>query len=238
MWPDVLQKCHKCNHQMKLSQLKKHSYTEPRQIFGDDDIVFAYFRIYNCKNCDGKINSNRGYFLSTLPFYCQRAFPFLLSKKKGILETTFLRFLSSMECSVGIAGFRNQLREGMWNFKKAYKLKFQKDELAYYTVLSSLKSFQANPRDLQSFCGYRMESNMNQIARFSTFEDTNGYFGHVPSEKFLHTMLEKHFDRMEPYLRKEMQRRNGTSLFMDHSFKYTKHILCVGWLCHTPENFQ
>lgn len=224
MFPKVLVKCPTCENKIKLGDLGLRGWTEPRIIYGEDDLIFAYFRIYSCKsiNCSKRLYSNEDYFLSELPFYVKSIFPFVLSKKNGITQTLLNRLIQGLECSTGIAAFRKMIKE-------TYRLKYETRQLDYYSALKSFLKLQKDSASLESLIGFKLsDEELRTMERFSSFEDTSGYFGRIPSETFLKGILIREIEKKEGYLRKEMQRRCGQFLFLDHSHKVTKHIQHFG----------
>ena len=59
---------------------------------------------------------------------------------------------------------------------------------------------------------------------FGSFNDERGYYGKVPSVKYLASIIIKHVQKFQVFYDFEVQRRYGTLYKMDHCFKPAKHL--------------
>lgn len=234
LFPMLKIKCFKCEkastvvetttHSLK-SLIRLKSWTAPRIVYGEDDIIICFSRIYECSNCDSKIVSSKRNVLNSFPYYVKEAFPFILTKRNGILKSIVSRLISSLEFSTGPAAFRSMLKEGITSFHIAYSIKYEQIRITYYSAIKS-ELFIQNQGGI--FRPYKLANILNQIPTFSEFKDPTGYLGKIPSQTYLTSLVIAEYGRKSKYLDIEMQRRNSPFLYFDHSHKITKHIQYYG----------
>lgn len=102
----------------------------------------------------------------------------------------------------------------------AYYLKYEESRLGFYSGIRSEIALQKQGK----FSFFDLIRGVSEIDRFSSFDSPLGYFGRVPSRKFLTKLITVLYAREENYIFLEQQRRCGKFLYVDHSHKVTKHL--------------
>ncbi len=128
----------------KKNLIRTKGWTKnPRMVYGNDDIMFVFTRVYYCSDCKTYLFSHNPEIFSLLPYEVQSTFPFVFSKRSGITLELLYSMMSDIENGTGIKGTRNKLQE-------SYMLKYQRVELDYYSTLLSLKYLQqcSSPKSL------------------------------------------------------------------------------------------
>lgn len=107
-----------------------------------------------------------------------------------------------------LAGIENGLgpSQAKAMIQSFYTKRFTMLQAQYYCVVKSHK------RDGQT------------IQPFSAFNDATGYFGQIPSVKYLASIIIKHVKKYQLFYDFEVQRRFGTVYKIDHCFKPAKHL--------------
>ncbi|KAI3649998.1 hypothetical protein MP228_005630 [Amoeboaphelidium protococcarum] len=185
-----------------------------RRIVDVEDCYYIATCRYQCKDCNTHFVPTSADVLRQFPLEVQFAFPCLLSKRSGI-DLKIVKMLNIfIDQSMGPQAVADYLKE-------LHSLKHQELEVQYYSTLNTLKAVYASQTRLFAS---KIDSSAVQ---FSKFADPNGYSGFTPSGNYLLSVFLKDYQRKKSYYDLEVQRRGGKVLSVDHSFKWTRHLMQV-----------
>ncbi|KAI3630079.1 hypothetical protein MIR68_011514 [Amoeboaphelidium protococcarum] len=185
-----------------------------RRIVDLEDCYYIATCRYQCKDCNTHFVPTSADVLRQFPLEVQFAFPCLLSKRSGI-DLKIVKMLNIfIDQSMGPQAVADYLKE-------LHSLKHQELEAQYYSALNTLKAVYASQTRLFAS---KIDSSAVQ---FSKFADPNGYSGFTSSGNYLLSVFLKDYQRKKSYYDLEVQRRGGKVFSVDHSFKWTKHLMQV-----------
>ncbi|CAM9744377.1 unnamed protein product, partial [Hapterophycus canaliculatus] len=226
--------CPTCHKQAKSDGW---SAKPPRRVFLDDDIIYLigfrcvrafHFWIYKLCCSDKKrrkasFNAWDQGVIARLDSYVTNAFPFVLSRKSGVVKTLVARLADDLINGKGFSATSKFTREAYMN---SYMTKYH----SYVSLVNRCRSsIGAQLRDAAG-------EGASAIPAFGGFADRQGFNGAWPSDAYLRDVWHKWLHdtpviqdygiRMtrEEYLQRAGQLVDGMILAGDASFKYAKVI--------------
>lgn len=186
-----------------------------RRIVDLNNCFYLMSMRYQCKNrtCGVTINGHDRRIIENLPQHLQMEFPAILTHKSGVSKVVADLLRPCVQNSLGPTCFAKMLRE-------LHMLEHDRRELQY---LSTIKYRRTHPTVADMFEQQPRRQSVTYPS-FSTFNDRQGYAGHVPSAQYFGYLYNAIIDELRPSMDKEMMILDGSVLKGDHSFKIIKHI--------------
>ncbi|KAJ3399661.1 hypothetical protein HDV05_001657, partial [Chytridiales sp. JEL 0842] len=207
IFPRIRIVCHHCRHTSGISP--KGWPDAPRWIYGFHKKYLLFTRKYACKNTQCNkifLGTDRG-FLDCLPPAMKQLFPCVLTHRAGItmdLARTLFDFVSQ---GLGPGKIHYLVRS---NYMHAHTKKHS----AFLSTIKMLLDAQ-NGKSL-NLKGTVIDETFD--VTFPSYKSERFGGGH-PSGKYIQKVVCNLVEQIRPYLDGEMQRRGGTILSADHSFK-------------------
>lgn len=180
--------CPKC----KNIVLEKNGPLAPRRIVDIQSCFYIVSWAYYCrKGCRTHYAGWGKDILNSLPPYLRLAFPAILSHRGGLSHAVITQLRVGNQHKMGPCGVRSLLIE-------MHTQRFNRIQLQYMEALFEVSRGHeeeldsgSNQNTLHSFLPSR------KVPSFGDFSDTQGYAGHVSSERYLSEMLNKAIERDE-----------------------------------------
>jgi hypothetical protein len=183
-----------------------HGKSDFRRVIGLDRHYFLVSSRRRCNACSASFLLHDRKVIASLPTFVQSDFPAWLTHRSGLDITVVQLMRSCFNSSMGPSSFAELLRE---NHTRRYHHLCRH----YYSILHKRMERQFNMGDIsRHLFNHSFES-------FSTFSDSKGYNGYLPSANYLSHVYLEYAGNIREFLDRDIMKRDSSILKMDHSFK-------------------
>ncbi|KAJ3312450.1 hypothetical protein HDU76_002877, partial [Blyttiomyces sp. JEL0837] len=221
MWlPDMTfgKSCVKCPY----CKISNYNYKEfcSRKVYGLHFDYNLVTRRVKCNGCNQKFRLSQPDVITLMPRHVQDAFPCFLTKKAAV-DLEVLKLLEfGCDNTLGPANLHQFIKE-------KYTLRHSISMSRYYHTIEHLHHSQKILRGVKEFSLLDLASLKSIVPTFSDFKKKSEYNGVYPSGSFLKVILCRYINKIRPWFDLEVQRRTGTLLSFDHTFKITNSLAKV-----------
>ena len=198
------------------AKLKKHgtAYNRPRECFDVNGSFWIIGARYRCPDCinpkSGKKSKTfmswNSEILKSLPKALAAEFPCELTHRSGMSKST-----SALHRGLVSTGLGNKQISDLFQMKA--KLKHTQLQIQYHEMVHSLRD--------------KLPWNNAPFPAFSSFEDPDGFSGHIPGSQWFRDRFDCYIERHISSINQFTAMLSAHICAIDHSHKITKHIVSV-----------
>jgi Domain of unknown function (DUF6729)/3'-5' exonuclease len=198
------------------AKLKKHgaAYNRPRECFDVNGSFWMIGARYRCPDCINQKSGKKSKtfmswnseILESLPKALAAEFPCELTHRSGISTST-----SALHRGLVSTGLGNKQISDL--FQMTAKLKHTQLQIQYHEMVNSLRD--------------KLPWNNVPFPAFSSFEDSNGFAGHIPGSQWLRDVFDCYIEKHIATINQFTSMLSAYICAIDHSHKITKHIVSV-----------
>ena len=195
------------------TRLHRHEYTRPRRVVDLQNCFYLVGQRYLCPQCKNKKSDKRTVtfnswdprIMKSLPPELRDEFPAYLSHRSAIAKPVFEMMRTCFQYGLGSKQFSNSLQV-------LHRLYFDRLHCQYLDGIVSWAARHGNTRNFTAF---------------SSFDDTKGYSGFIPSSKWLGMMYNHYIEEHRAAMDQQAAMKSLRIGQMDHSYKVTKQIMKI-----------